>query len=190
MYSNIGRGTKMYINIGSNAVIVDVDIPELSRFIGTTWIVKNLLSSYYPARALLYHHVYGEINLPIKCLEVIPPENSPISHDETVRITKSFHNEMYSCRTEMIGQTGKVRGYDTRNNFYFVKTTDGNTGWFPLASLMPLAYKGECFYYPNESVIYENKTVRITDIRKTRFGSGQLLQIGGRWVPSTDVKPK
>lgn len=180
----------MYIDIGSTVVITDVDQPQLAKYIGSTWQVKNILHTYYPASALLYHPIHGEINLSIRCIEVIPPEGSPLSHDEFVKIAKPYAKEAFhTCRTELVGKTGRVRGYDTRNGYYFVKTTVGDSGWFPLKCLVPLAFRGERFYYPEQEVLYENKKVKILQIRKTHFGNGQLLYIDGSWIPSTDVKP-
>ena len=183
------RELKMYIEEGSVVIVVDVDQPALARYIGSTWTVKNVMTVYHPATALIYHPQYGEIVLPLRCLEVIPPEDSPLVHDEFVRIMKGYSRETHhSCRTELIGKTGKIRGFDTRNNYYFVKLTNGDSGWFPIHCLIPLAFKGEKFYYPEQDVLLEGNRVRISKIRKTRFGNGQLLYINGSWIPSTEVR--
>lgn len=179
----------MYIEAGSIVIIVDVDQLGLAKYIGSTWTVKNVVTVYHPATALIYHPHYGEIVLSLRCLEVIPPEDSPLSHDEFVRITRSYTKEVcHISRPELIGKTGKVRGYDTRNNYYFIKLTNGDSGWFPVQCLIPLSFKGEKFYYPEQEVLLEGNRVRISKIRKTRFGNGQLLYINGSWIPSTEVR--
>jgi hypothetical protein len=178
----------MYIEEGSVVVIVDVDQPSLSKYIGTSWVVKNVMNVYSPAAALIHHTYYGDIVLPLRCLEVTPPKDSPLAHDEMVRIIKPYAKEIYhNCRPELVGKTGKVRGYDTRNNYFFVKATNGDSGWFPIHCLVPLNFKGEKFYYPEQDVIVNGNKVKISKIRSTRFGNGQLLFINGSWVPSTDV---
>jgi len=179
----------MYIEEGSIVVIVDVDQPTLSRYVGTAWTVKNVISFYHPATALIYNQTYGELVIPIRCLEVTPPDDSPLAHNEFVRITKGYARETYhNCRNELVGKTGKVVGYDTRNNYFFIKTTNGDSGWFPIHCLMPLNFKGEKFYYPEQDVVLDGKKVKISKIRGTRFGNGQLLLIDGNWMPSTTVR--
>lgn len=179
----------MYIEEGSVVIVVDVDQPALSKYIGSTWTVKNVMTVYFPATALIYHSNYGEIVLPLRCLEVTPPEDSPLVHDEFVRIIKSHtRGVVHGSRPELVGKTGKVRGYDTRNCDYFIKTTNGDSGWFPIQCLVPLAFRGEKFYYPEQEVILEGSRVRISKIRKTKFGNGQLLYINGSWIPSTEVR--
>jgi hypothetical protein len=127
--------------------------------------------------------------LPLRCLEVTPPEDSPLVHDEFVRIIKGYAKDIcHASRPELVGKTGKVRGYDTRNGYYFIKTTNGDSGWFPIQCLVPLNFKGDKFYYPEQEVIFEGNCVRISKIRKTKFGSGQLLYINGFWIPSTEVR--
>lgn len=179
----------MYIDIGSTVVIVDVDQPLLTKYLGTVWTVKNIVSVYFPPTALLCHAQYGEISIPLKCLEVTPPLDSPLSHDELIKIVKPYSETLlHRCRSELIGKTGRIRGFDTRNNYYFVKAANGDTGWFPIQCLMPLEFKGDKFYYPEQEVVLDGQKVKITKIRKTRFGNGQLLYINGRWIPSTEVK--
>lgn len=178
----------MYINEGSQVIITDVDQPGLARYVGTTWTVKNVISAYHPATALLYHQEYGEITLPVRNLETIPPEGSALFHNEYVQILKPYARDGHHvCRTELVGKTGKVRGFDTRNGYFFIKTTSGESGWFPIQSLLPLSFKGEKFYYPDQEVLHEGVKVKISKIKRTKFGKGLLLFINGDWIPSSEV---
>jgi len=179
----------MYIDEGSVVIVVDVDQQLLAKYIGSTWTVKNVMTVHPLATALIHHPQYGDIVLPIRCLEVVPPADSPLAHDEFVRITKSYSREAYhSCRSELVGKTGKVRGFDTRNSHYFIRITNGDSGWFPIHCLVPLSFKGEKFYYPEQDVLLDKVKVRISKIRRTRFGNGQLLFINGNWIASTEVR--
>jgi len=180
----------MYIEEGCSVVIVDVIQPYLAKYIGTVWTVNNLISNYHPINATLYHPQYGELVLPIKCLEVIPPPESPLQHDELVKITKAYiRDSFHTCSPDLVGKNGKVRGFDRRNGYYYIKATNGHTGWFPIQCLLPLSYKGEHFIYPEQEVIYEDKKVKVINIKRTKFGNGLLLYIEGNWVPSSEVKP-
>jgi len=186
---DIWKRDTMFVEEGSVVIVTDVDQPALAKYIGSIWKVKNVMASYHPATALIYHQQFGEIVLPIRCLEVIPPEDSPLSHDEFVRITKGYPRDAHhTCCFELVKETGKVRGFDTRNSYYFIKIANGNSGWFPLHCLIPLSFRGEKFYYPDQEVLLDGVRVKISKIRKTRFGHGQLLYINGSWIPSTEVK--
>lgn len=178
----------MYLEKGNNVILVETDQPQLRSYLGHQWKVESVMLDYHPASAIISRGNM-EASTFVRFLEVIPPEDSPFRHEEAVQISKPFVKiNAYSCRKNLIGNVGKIRGYDSRNNFYYVRCENGESGWFPIQSLIPLDYKGERFYYPFEIVIFKNEEKTVTKIKQTKFNWGQLLLIDGEWVHSSDVK--
>jgi hypothetical protein len=178
----------MYLEKGNDVILIDTDQPQLRSYLGHQWKVESVMLDYHPASAIISR---GNLQAStfIRYLEVIPPEDSPFQHEDAVQIIKPYVKiNAYSCRKQLIGKIGKVRGYDSRNNFFFIRCDDGEVGWFPIRSLIPLDYKGERFYYPYEYVLYKDQEKIITKVKQTKFKWGQLLLIDGEWVHSSDVK--
>ena len=178
----------MYLEKGNNVILVETDQPQLRSYLGHQWKVESVMMDYHPASAIISR---GNLQAStfVKYLEVMPPVDSPFKHEGSVQIVKSYTKiNAYSCRQGLIGNVGKVKGYDSRSNFYFVRCENGEVGWFPIQSLIPLDYKGERFFYPFEKVLFKSSEKTITKIKQTKFKWGQLLLIDGDWVHSSDVE--
>jgi len=183
----------MFIKEGDEVILVNTDEPNLRHYIGLKWKVKTVIFACSPASAIITRN-----NLQASCyvrqLEVVPPESSPFNYDDLVSIKKTpsklyWNSSNYSCHNELLGKVGKIKGYDSRNEFLLVRCTTGDSGWFPPQYLLPLDYKGERFFYPLEEVKYRGSNHIISKIKKSKFKWGQLLFIDGEWIPSTDVQP-
>lgn len=157
-------------------------------YIGTKWMVQGLLNSY-PTQAIISRNDI-QLTTCIKNLEVVPPPGSTFDHGETVKIEKSFSKINHrSCNKSLIGKFGQIRNYDSRIDYYFVKSSNGESGWFPASSLLPINFKGKHFFYPLQQIKFQGKTSLISQVRRTKFNFGQLLLIDGQWIPSTEVEP-
>ena len=179
----------MYLEKGDKVILIDTDQPQLRAYLGLQWEVESVMMEYHPASAIIFRKNMQASTF-IKYLEVIPPKDSPFQYDEPIKITKSYvRSNAYSCNLSLLGKIGKVKGYDSRSNFYFVRCENGEVGWFPIQSLIPLDYKGERFFYPFEKVLFKNSEKTITKIKQTKFKWGQLLLIDGEWIHSSDVEP-
>ena len=179
----------MFVEKGDEVILTDTDQPQLRSYIGKKWRVEATMFNYSPASAMLSR---GNLQASafIKHLEVVPPPDSPFQHNEIVKINEVYSKvNTYSCKKELLGKIGHVRGYDSRNCFYFVRCTTGESGWFPIQSLLPLNFKGDHFYYPYEKVIYKGNEKIINQIKQSKFKWGQLLMIDGEWIHASDVKP-
>lgn len=184
----------MYIKEGDEVILINTEEPNLRHYIGLKWKVKTIIYACLPASAIITRN-----NLQASCfirqLEVVPPESSPFNYDDLVSIKKTPDKKItwtgshYPCHDDLLGKIGKIKGYDSRNEFLLVRCTSGGSGWFSPQCLIPLDYKGERFFYPQEEVTYKDKTHTISKIKKSKFKWGQLLFIEGEWVPSTDVEP-
>ena len=182
----------MFVKEGDEVILIDTEEPNLRHYIGLKWKVKTVIFAYTPASAIITRN-----NLQASCfirqLEVVPPESSPFNYNDLVSIKKdppkSFWTSNYPCHNELLGKTGHIKGYDSRNEFLLVRCNMGGSGWFPPQYLLPLDYKGERFFYPLEDVKYKDEICTISKIKKSKFKWGQLLFIDGEWVPSTDVEP-
>ncbi|MHA1974474.1 MAG: hypothetical protein ACTSW1_15860, partial [Candidatus Hodarchaeales archaeon] len=150
----------MYLEKGNNVILMETDQPQLRSYLGHEWKVESVMMDYHPASAIISR---GNLQASafIRFLEVIPPDDSPFKHDEAVQIANSYTKiNAYSCRKNLVGSVGKIRGYDSRNSFYYIRCENGESGWFPIHSLVPLNYKGERFYYPFEKVLFkDNKKI-------------------------------
>jgi hypothetical protein len=179
----------VFVDKGDNVILVDTDQPQLRSYLGKQWKVEAVMFGYHPASAMISR---GNLQASafIKHLEVMPPSDSPFPHKEVVKIRDVFEKRnSYSCNKQLVGKIGHIRGYDSRNSFYFVKCTTNEGGWFPMDSLLPLNFKGDHFYYPFEKVKYKKKEKIINKIKQSRFKWGQLLMIDGEWVHASDVEP-
>jgi len=183
----------MFVKEGDEVILISTEEPHLRHYIGLKWKVKTVMISYHPASAIIIRN-----NLQASCylrqLEVVPPESSPFNYDDLVTIKKNppeiyWSVSKYHHHNKLLGKTGRINGYDSRNEFLHVKCTTGDSGWFPPQYLLPLEYRGERFFYPLEDVKYKGGTHTISKIKKSKFNWGQLLFIEGEWVPSTDVEP-
>lgn len=178
----------MYLEKGDKVILVDTDQPQLRSYLGQQWTVESVMMDYHPASAIISR---GNLQAStfIRFLEVMPPMDGPFQYGDAIQMIKPYNKiNSYSCRKSLIGKIGKIKGYDSRNNFFYVRCDNGESGWFPINSLVPLNYKGERFYYPFESVMYKDQKKIITKVRQTKFKWGQLLLIDGEWVHSSDVK--
>jgi len=178
----------MFTQKDDKVILISTEQPQLKKYIGSEWLVKTVIHEYHPASAII-----GRDNLKasvyLKNLEVIPPEDGAFEYNETVKIDKLYQKtSVYTCKPHLLDKVGKIRGFDSRNQYYFVKCADGEVGWSPATCLTPLDYKGEHFYYPGDVVNYKNKSCTVNKIKKSKFKWGQLLYIKGDWIPSTDVK--
>jgi hypothetical protein len=179
----------MYIETGDEVILAQTDQPQLRSYIGQQWTVESVMFDYHPASAIISKGNL-QASVYIKNLETVPPHTSPFLHNEAVEIRKPYTKvNAYPCKKDLIGKIGHIRGYDSRNTFYFVRCTTGESGWFPIHSLVPLNYKGDRFYYPFEKVIHKGEEKIINQVKQTKFKWGQLLLIEGEWVNSSDVEP-
>jgi len=177
----------MYIEKGDTVVLVDTDQLQLRSYLGQKWTVESVMPTFHPASAIISKNNMQASTF-LRHLETVPPEDSPFQYLDTVRIRKPFEKlNAYQCNEFLIGKMAHIRGYDKRNNFYYIKCVSGETGWFPMHSLIPLNYRGEKFFYPYEKINYKNKIKTINKIKKTKFNWGQLLLIDGEWIHSSDV---
>jgi hypothetical protein len=179
----------MYVDKGDEVILTETDQPQLRAYIGKKWRVEATMLNYHPSSAMISR---GNLQASafLKHLEVVPPEDSPFHHDETVKIRDHYDKvNAYSCNKKLIGKIGRVRGYDSRNSFYFVRCTTGEAGWFPVHSLIPLNFKGDRFYYPFEKVLFKGKEKIINQIKQSKFKWGQILMIDGEWIHASDVEP-
>lgn len=158
-----------------------------SKYLKTIGIVISVNLDAFPVYAVVefFDGAFGTVYL--MNLETVPPVDSIIQIDDEVRIIKTYSRTYHHHPNEsLIGQIGKIVGYDTRDYTYLVDCEIG-IGWFPLTSLLPLDFKGDVFYYPGDVVTYEKEKTVIQEVKKTKFGNGQLLKIKGEWVPSIEV---
>lgn len=151
--------------------------------------VKTVMNWYHPASAVITMDENNlEVTIYLKNLEVIPPEDSAFKHGDEVLIKKTYaYSGYHMCNTTLIGKIGKVRGYDRRDSSFFVRTNNGDQGWFPDTSLLPINFKGKVYYYSGQTVTLEDKPAYIVKTRRSKNGLGQLLYIDGRWIPSSSV---
>lgn len=179
----------MYITKGDEVILTHTDQPQLRPYIGTKWRVEATIFNIIPASAMIIRNNL-QASAFIKHLEVAPPSDSPFKHGDQVKITSNFEKiSSYSCNKKLLGKVGKIRGYDSRNTFYYVVCNTGESGWFPIHSLLPLNFKGERFYYPYETVKYKGKPKLINKIQQSKFSWGQILLIEGEWIHASDVEP-
>jgi len=179
----------MIVVEGATVNLIGTEQRHLKPYVNTRWTVKSLIFGSHPASAIIVRDNL-EASVYIRYLEVIPPKDSPFDYEDHVKIKKSFyHTDVYPCKAYLVGKIGRIRSYDHRNRFYWIKCETGGQGWFPAECLIPLGFKGERFFYPMEIVIYKNEKCIVTEVQRTKFKWGQLLLLNGTWVPSTDVKP-
>jgi hypothetical protein len=179
----------MFVRQGDTVILARTDQPLLKDYLNTRWEIKAVMLDYHPASAIITKDDIQASTF-VRNLEVVPPADAVFEHNESVKIIKCYDKYThYTCRSELVGKIGRIRSYDSRNEFFNVYCSTGDAGWFPGHCLCPLDYKGERFYYPLESVLYKNKISTITKIKKSKFKWGQVLLINGCWVPSTDVEP-
>jgi len=179
----------MFVSKGDNVILIETDQPQLRNYIGTQWKVEAVMLSYHPASAIISSGNL-QASIFIRYLEVIPPADSPFEYKDLIKIKEPYEKvNAYTCKKELLGKIGKIRGYDSRNTFYFIHCNTGECGWFPIQSLVPLSYKGERFYYPLEKIRFKDKVCIINKIKQSIFKYGQLLLIDGEWIHSTDVEP-
>jgi len=179
----------MQIEKGNIVILTDTDQPKLHAYIGTKWVVQAVLDHIHPNSAMIYRDGM-QATAYIKHLEVVPPPESIFEHGEVVKINKAYSKTNHrTCDKTLIGKTGKIRSYDSRTDFYFVRCVSGEFGWFPQTSLIPIDFKGQHFFYPLQQVKYHDAIVTINYTKRTKFNYGQLLEIEGQWIPSTEVEP-
>jgi len=181
----------MFITAGDKVVLTDADQPELQQFIGVTGHVQAVHYTYHPATARVLFPPNFRCDVYVRYLEVIPPDDSPFSYREKVKIAKDHINKgkQFKDNKLMVGKIAEIRGYDKRTDTYLLKCPEDNKGWFPANCLIPITYKGEKFYYPFEQILYKGELRVISQIKRTPNNYGQLLFIEGVWVPSSDVTP-
>lgn len=186
----------MYVQAGDKVILTSTEEPTLRPYVDKEWLVKTVMYAIHPASAIIQRDNL-QASVYIRSLDVCPPDTSPFNYGDTVLIRseedakpllKKYRWYPYQLNTELFSQTGKICGYDSRNQFLRVRCLNGHQGWFPPVCLLPLDYKGERFFYPLEQVKYKGKTLTITEIRKSKFNYGQLLKIDGEWIASTDVE--
>lgn len=178
-----------YVRAGDRVIInkVDNQTHSISKYLGTIAKVISVNTDSYPIYAIVELYDQNHASIYIINLETIPPENSIIQHGDSARIVKSYERTNYHYpNTDIIGKSGKIVGYDTRDSTYLIDTNIG-VGWFPLTSLIPIEFKGDKFYHPGDIVVKNGEKVIIQEIAKTKFGNGQLLKIRGEWVPSSEI---
>jgi len=179
----------MIVVQGSSVILSSPDSPELYSYIGRKFVVQEIYHFRHPITVRIGDN-HLSIVVPIKALEVLPPETSILKHNQQIKIIKSYKRDLINdYRKDLIGKRGTIRSFDQKNGYFLVKTFDGESGWFPLECLYPLDYKGDIFYYPLQTVSHNGQTFRIDAIKNTKFGNGQLLQLAGEWIPSSDVLP-
>ena len=178
-----------HVEKGDIVILTETDQTKLQPHVGSKWVVQAILGHTYPSSAVISRDDM-QANVYIKNLEVVPPPGSTFEHGELVKIIRTYPKTNHrTCDKTLIGKVGKIRGYDSRIEFYLVRCPGGEFGWFPQISLVPINFKGEHFYYPLQQVTYGDSTVTISLTKRTRFNYGQLLEIDGQWIPSTEVTP-
>jgi len=180
------------VSSGDKVLIIDAETAALQPFVGSTGEVKSVFYTFHPASATVVIPPNVEIKIHVRYLEVIPPDTSPFQHNEWVSIKEPFmeKNNIHKCVKTMISKIGQIKGFDKRSNFYLIKCGDGDKGWFPDTSLVPIDYKGARFYYPLEKVIHRGEEKTVAQVQITKGKYGQILKLEGEWVPSSDVTPR
>ena len=183
----------MYVNVGDRVILIEADSPELKRFIGSKGVVISAQYTYHPALAHVLFKPNFRCDVYVSYLEVIPPEESPFTYEEKVRVISEFNDKgktrLHKCNRELVGRVGQIRGYDKRSENYLIKCPDNDKGWFPANCLVPISYKGSRFYYPAEAVKFKGLSRVIDQVKRTKNNYGQLLLIDGDWIPASDVMP-
>jgi hypothetical protein len=178
----------MFAQKDDKVILISTEQPQLKKYVGSEWLVRAVIHEYHPASAIIVKDNL-QASVYLKNLEVIPPEESPFEHNEAVKIIKTYQKtSVYTCKPHLVNEAGHIKGFDSRNQYYFIRCLNGEIGWFPATCLAPLDYRGERFFYPGDTVRYKNKNCVINKVKKSKFKWGQLLFINGSWVPSTDVK--
>lgn len=179
----------MFVTEGDKVKLISTNQADLKKYLGTEWEVQAVMRDTHPASAIISQNDLQASTF-IRNLEVIPPIDSPFEHDEEVKVFRHYNKvSLYTCKDYLIGSIGKIKSFDSRNNYFFVKCDTGDAGWFPAYCLKPIHYQGENFFYPNDFVKYKNEKCLVSKVKRTKFKWGQLLFINGVWVPSTDVQP-
>lgn len=173
---------------GDIVILIDTDEIRHEQFIGTKWVVQVVLSNY-PIAAMITRDDF-QITTSVKNLAVVPPPGSTFEHGEMVKVEKSYIKINHrNCNKTLVGKFGQIKNYDSKIDYYFIKSSDGESGWFPASSLIPLNFKGKSFFYPMQQVKFHGNITAISQVKRTKFNFGQLLLIDGQWVPSTEVEP-
>lgn len=185
----------MIYRIGDVAILGEIEHPELQPYIGKFCTIEEINITKTPTtiKVVISDDLHAVVYL--KHLELPPPKDKPFQYDDLIKITKLYNRTPYHiCRRTyekpMLGEVGKIKSYDYRDESYLVKLDSGEKGWFPAPCLIPLEYEGKDFFYPLEKVIYQEKTCIISEVKNTEFKKGQLLRINGKWIPSTEVTKK
>jgi len=179
----------MIVEKGDTVVLIETDQLRLEPYIGSKWTVQAIVDNGFPVSAIITRDDL-QATVAIKNLEVVPPPGSAFDHGEAVKIDKPYSKTNHrTCNKALVGKVGRVKNYDSKINYYFIKCLDGESGWFPTSSLIPIDFKGDKFYYPLQQVKYKDKEVFVHQVKRTKFNFGQLLLINGQWVPSTEVEP-